>query len=129
MINKFNHKKYSKRRIRRIINCLGINSINSKKKTKYEKSTAETIAENRLKRGFNASKPNEKWSTDVTEFKITGMKQKLYLSAIIDLYDRSIVSYIISYRNDNNLVLRAFEKAMEANPGATPLLHSERGYQ
>ncbi|MFR2511109.1 MAG: integrase catalytic domain-containing protein [Lachnospira eligens] len=31
---------------------------------------------------------NEKWTTDVTEFKIPGEKKKLYLSAILDLYDR-----------------------------------------
>lgn len=128
-INKFNHKKYSKKRVKRIMDLLGIKSVIRRKKSKYIKSTAEVTTENILKRDFNANKPNEKWATDVTEFKIIGMKQKLYLSAIIDLYDRSIVSYIISYRNDNNLVFRTFEKAMEANPGATPLLHSDRGYQ
>lgn len=128
-INKFNHKKYSKGRIRRIMMMLGIKSIIRKKKPKYGKSTAEAVAENLLKRDFNASKPNEKWATDVTEFKIIGSKQKHYLSAIIDLYDRSIVAYIISKRNDNNLVFRTFEKAMEKNPGATPLFHSDRGFQ
>lgn len=128
-VNKFNHKKYNKKRVKRIMDLLGVKSVIRRKKSKYIKSTAEVTAENILKRDFNASKPNEKWATDVTEFKIIGMKQKLYLSAIIDLYDRSIVSYIISYRNDNNLVFRTFEKAMEANPGATPLLHSDRGYQ
>lgn len=124
-INKFNHKKYSKGRIRRIMMMLGITSIIRKKKPKYGKSTAEAEAENLLKRDFNASKPNEKWATDVTEFKIIGSKQKIYLSAIIDLYDRSIVAYIISKRNDNNLVFRTFEKAMEKNPEATPLFHSD----
>lgn len=128
-INKFNHKKYNKKRVKRIMDLLGVKSVIRRKKSKYTKSTAEVTAENILKRDFNASKPNEKWATDVTEFKIIGMKQKLYLSAIIDLYDRSIVSYIISCRNDNDLVFRTFEKAMEANPGVTPLLHSDRGYQ
>ena len=37
--------------------------------------------------------PNEKWTTDVTEFKVPGEKQKLYLSAFMDLYDRSIVAW------------------------------------
>ena len=95
-INKFNHKKYNKKRVKRIMDVLGVKSVIRRKKSKYTKSTAEVTAENILKRDFNASKPNEKWATDVTEFKIIGMKQKLYLSAIIDLYDRSIVSYIIS---------------------------------
>lgn len=128
-INKFNHKKYSKRRIRRIMKLLGIKSVIRKKNTKYEKTTAEIIAENLLKREFNACRPNEKWATDVTEFKIVGSKQKLYLSAIIDLYDRSIIAYIMSRRNDNNLVFRTFEKSMETNSGATPIFHSDRGFQ
>ncbi|MFT8352389.1 MAG: hypothetical protein ABF685_26125, partial [Clostridium saccharoperbutylacetonicum] len=46
------------------------------------------IAENLLNRVFSASAPNEKWLTDVTEFKyyVHGEKHKVYLSAILDLY-------------------------------------------
>ena len=128
-INKLNSKHYNRKRIRRIMKLLGIKSVIRKKKKKYEKSKAEITAENLLARDFYASKPNEKWSTDVTEFKIVGSKQKLYLSAIIDLYDRSIVSYIISTRNDNDLVFRTYELAISRNPGATPILHSDRGFQ
>ncbi len=98
------------------MNLLGVKSVIRRKKSKYKKSTTEATAENLLGRDFNASKPNEKWATDVTEFKIIEMKQKMYLSAIIDLYDRSIVSYVISKRNDNHLVFETFEKAMESNP-------------
>ena len=51
------------------------------------------IAENLLNREFHADKPNEKWLTDVTEFKwYEGIEvHKVYLSAILDLYDRRIV--------------------------------------
>lgn len=108
---------------------LGVKSIIRRKKSKYKKSTVQITAENLLARDFYASKPNEKWATDVTEFKIVGSKQKLYLSAIIDLYDRSIVSYIISTRNDNDLVFKTYESAISKNPGATPILHSDRGFQ
>ncbi|WP_425159179.1 DDE-type integrase/transposase/recombinase (plasmid) [Cetobacterium somerae ATCC BAA-474] len=52
---------------------------------------------------FQATFPNEKWVTDVTEFKYRDGK-KAYLSVILDLYDRSIVSYVLSHRNDNPLV-------------------------
>ena len=48
------------------------------------------IAENILNREFTADKPNEKWLTDVTEFKWYDEnkdKHKVYLSAILDLYD------------------------------------------
>lgn len=108
---------------------LGIQSVIRRKKSKYIQSTVEITAENLLARDFYATQPNEKWATDVTEFKIVGSKQKLYLSAIIDLYDRSIVSYIISTRNDNALVFRTYELAISKNPGATPILHSDRGFQ
>lgn len=89
------------------------------------------LAENLLNRQFYASKPNEKWLTDVTEFKwYEGIEvHKIYLSAILDLYDRRIVSFVISEHNDNPLVFETFEKAVKANPDAHPLLHSDRGFQ
>lgn len=67
----------------------------------------------------------------MTEFKwYEGMEvHKLYLSAILDLYDRRIVSYVISERNDNPLVFKTFDKAVAANPNAHPLFHSDRGFQ
>ena len=94
-------------------------------------SNPQYIAENLLDRQFHADKPNEKWLTDVTEFKwYEGMEvHKLYLSAILDLYDRRIVSYVISERNDNPLVFKTFDKAAAANPDAHPLFHSDRGFQ
>lgn len=54
---------------------------------------------------------------------------KLYLSVILDLCDRRPVAFVYSTRNDNPLVFDTFDKAVAANPGATPLLHSDRGYQ
>lgn len=89
------------------------------------------IAENLLNRQFHATKPNEKWLTDVTEFKwYEGIEvHKIYLSAILDLCDRRIVSYVISDRNDNPLVHKTFERAVKANPDAHPLFHSDRGFQ
>ena len=52
----------------------------------------------------------------MTEFKVPGKKKKLYLSAIIDLYDRYPVSYAVSARNDNKLVFKTFDKAIALNP-------------
>ena len=89
------------------------------------------IAENILNREFTAEKPNEKWLTDVTEFKwYEGITvHKIYLSAILDLFDRRIVSFVIRDRNDNPLVFDTFDQAIAANPGAAPLCHSDRGFQ
>lgn len=89
------------------------------------------IAENVLNREFTAEAPNEKWLTDVTEFHyyIGIEKHKVYLSAILDLYDRRIVSYIINDSNSNALVFDTFDAAVAANPDAHPIFHSDRGFQ
>ena len=128
-INHFNRTNYSRNRVHRIMKKLGIHSVIRKKKSKYKKSTPEAIAENKLKRDFFASAPNEKWATDVTEFKVPGSDRKLFLSAILDLYDRVPISYVISRRNNNKLVFDTYDRAIEANPDAKPLFHSDRGFQ
>lgn len=89
------------------------------------------IAKNLLNREFTAKMPNEKWLTDITEFHYyTGSeKHKVYLSAILDLYDRRIVSYIIGDSNNNALAFETFDVAVRANPDAHPLFHSDRGFQ
>lgn len=98
--------------------------------TKSSKDPAH-IAKNYLNRDFHADAPNQKWLTDVTEFKYyTGIEvHKIFLSAILDLYDRRIVAYQIGDRNDNPLVMSTFDKAVQTEPEAHPLFHSDRGYQ
>ena len=94
-------------------------------------ASPQYIAENILNREFTAKAPNEKWLTDVTEFHYyIGMeKRKVYLSAILDLYDRRIVSYVIRDKNNNALVFGTIDNALLRNPGAQPLFHSDRGFQ
>ena len=89
------------------------------------------VAENILNRELHAQAPNEKWLTDVTEFKwYEGIEvHKVYLSAILDLYDRRIVSFVIGERNDNPLVFKTLDKAVHDNPDAHPIFHSDRGFQ
>ncbi|MDU6231967.1 MAG: IS3 family transposase [Clostridioides difficile] len=89
------------------------------------------LAENELRREFTADAPNEKWLTDVTEFKYyeNGEKRKLYLSAILDLFDRRIVAFVIGDRNNNPLVFDTLDQAVATNPDAHPLFHSDRGFQ
>jgi len=128
-INHFNKTNYKRKRVHRIMKKLGIHSVIRKKKKKYTPSKPETIVENKLGRNFYATTPNEKWVTDVTEFKVPGEKKKIYLSVILDLYDRYPVAYVISARNNNRLVFKTFDKAISANPDAKPLFHSDRGFQ
>ena len=68
----------------RVYRLMCINDIQSsyrkkKKNSTYTKSTPEETAENILNRDFNADKPNEKWYTDVTEIKVPGTNQKLFI--------------------------------------------------
>lgn len=118
-----NHK-----RIYRLMKIAKIQSVIRRKRNKYKHSTPQHISENTLNREFKAEKPNEKWVTDVTEMKY-GVSQKAYLSAILDLFDGSIVSYVLGTSNNNRLVFQTFDLALEARPGATPLIHSDRGFQ
>ena len=88
-------------------------------------------AENVLNGDLHADKPNEKWLTDVTEFKWYNGQEvhKLYLSAVLDLYDRRIVAYKIGTSNNNKLVFDTFDEAVKKNPNVHPLFHSDRGFQ
>ena len=110
---------------------LHLKSVTRVKKKNYIPSTPEVTAENKLNREFYADAPNMKWLTDVTEFKyyVGPVIKKLYLSAILDLYDRRIVAYTIRERNNNELVFANFDEAVELNPDAHPLFHSDRGFQ
>lgn len=123
----------SDKRVLHIMRALGIQSTVKFKSQGCTKpaSSPEFVAENILNRNFYAGLPNEKWLTDVTEFKyvLSNETRKLYLSAILDLCDRRIVSFAISDHNDNVLVFDTFDAAVAANPGAHPLFHSDRGYQ
>ena len=130
-INRNHQTHFNKKRIRRLSRALQLQSVCRKKRGNYTPSTPEVTAENILNRDFHADKPNEKWLTDVTEFKwYSGQEvHKLYLSAILDLYDRRIVAYKIGSSNNNKLVFDTFDEAVENNPNAHPLFHSDRGFQ
>lgn len=119
----FNHKRYY-----RLMKITGIQSVIRKKKKRYKQSISQHVAENVLNREFTAKKPNEKWVTDVTEFKY-GTSKKAYLSAIRDLYDGSIVSYVLGHSNNNNLVFKTLDQATKLLNGDHPLIHSDRGFQ
>ena len=122
---------YNKKRIYRLMRILHLKSVCRRKRYNYIKSTPEITAENILNRNFHADRPNEKWLTDVTEFKyyVGTQVKKIYLSAILDLYDRRIVSFKIGDSNNNPLVFETFDEAVCRNPDAHPLFHSDRGFQ
>ena len=121
------------KRVLRICRKLGIKSTIKYANDSCTRQAAnpQYIAENILNREFTAEAPNEKWLTDVTEFHyyIGNEKHKVYLSAILDLYDRRIVSYRIGDSNSNALVFDTFDDAVKDNPEGHPMFDSDRGFQ
>ncbi len=119
---KVNHKK-----VQRIMKELGLKCLVRIKKYKSYKGTVSQIAPNILDRNFTAEVPNEKWVTDITEFKLFG--EKLYFSPILDLFNGEIVTYTIGSRPTYSLVSTMLERALEVLPVEHQLLiHSDQGW-
>ena len=118
-----NHKT-----VQRLMKELGLVCRVRMKKYRSYKGEVGKIALNLLERNFEAEKPNQKWVTDVTEFSLFG--QKLYLSPILDLCSRDIVSYSISDRPVLSMVTQMLDKAFSKIPdGIGLVLHSDQGWQ
>ncbi|MGE1128662.1 IS3 family transposase [Bacillus wiedmannii] len=119
---KVNHKK-----VQRIMKELGLKCVVRMKKYKSYKGKFGKIAPNILARSFHADAPNQKWVTDITEFKLFG--EKLYLSPVLDLYNGEILTYTIGSRPTYSLVSKMLETVLERLPENHQLLmHSDQGW-
>lgn len=117
-----NHKK-----VYRLMKELGLQSLVRIKKYKSYKGKVGKIAENVLNREFKADKPNQKWVTDITEFKLFG--EKLYLSPILDLFNGEIISYTLGTRPTYALVEEMLEKGLKhLSEPQNLLIHSDQGW-
>ncbi len=118
-----NHKT-----VQKLMGSLGLKSLVRPKKYRSYRGEVGRAAPNVLARQFEADRPNQKWVTDVTEFKVHD--QKLYLSPVMDLYSGEIVAYETSTRPLFGLVSNMLKKALHRlSPGDAPLLHSDQGWQ
>ena len=118
-----NHKT-----VQRLMKQMGLVCHVRAKKYRSYKGEVGKIAPNLLNRDFHAEKPNQKWVTDVTEFRLFG--EKMYLSPILDLHSGYLVSYTISDRPVLSMVTAMMDKAFETIPDGTGLiLHSDQGWQ
>lgn len=117
-----NHKT-----VRRLMNEMNLKCLVRMKKYRSYRGNVGATAPNILERNFKASKPNEKWVTDVTEFHLFG--EKLYLSPILDLYNGEIVAYNIENRPVYSLVSNMLDQAIKKLTGEDlPILHSDQGW-
>ncbi len=106
---------------------LGLVSLVRIKKYRSYKGKVGKIAPNILERNFTAEKPNEKWVTDITEFKLFG--EKLYLSPILDLFNGEIITYTIGSRPGYSLVSDMLDQSFERLTGDENLIiHSDQGW-
>ena len=117
-----NHK-----RVYRLMKQLGIQSRIRKKRKYFGKRESSVVSGNVLNRDFRATRPNEKWVTDVTYLPVQG--QNHYLSVILDLHNNEVISYKISQQNDLPLVLQTVQAAIKRRNPKGVILHSDQGHQ
>jgi transposase InsO family protein len=118
-----NHKT-----VQKLMAQMGIKSTVRPKRYQSYKGAVGKVAPNVLERKFVAKAPNQKWVTDVTEFKIKG--ERVYLSPILDLYNGEIISYEIADRPQISMVMQMLQSAFKRlSNGDRPLLHSDQGWQ
>lgn len=140
-----NHARYGHRRVHRelhkagwrvakktvlkLMRELGLVCL-SRRKRRYSSYRGEVgqIAENVLDRDFTATAPNQKWVTDVTEFRVGD--DKLYLSSVMDLFDRQIIGYATGTSPNLDLTNSSLRAAIATlDDGQHPLVHSDQGFQ
>ena len=95
---------------------------------RYSAEFKTKVIETLRKEGLNYSEAGRRFGIEShTEFHLFG--QKLYLSVLLDLYSRDIVSYTISERPELKMVTSMLEKAFQRIPDGTNLiLHSDQGW-
>lgn len=119
--------KVGKKRIRAIMQELGLESIRENAKRNYKKRQ-EYQKRNLLNQNFSVQRINEVWVSDITYFKIKDYA--LYLCVIIDLFSRRVVGYRVSKKSSTHLVTATFRSAFqERGTPAGLTFHSDRGGQ
>lgn len=122
-------RQVAKKTVLKLMNTLGlVCKIRRPRRYRSWLGQPGTVAANVLNREFTASAPDTKWVTDVTEFRIGD--SKLYLSPVIDLFDRSVIAYTHGPSPTLELTNSSLRKAI-ATLGTEnrPLVHSDQGFQ
>jgi len=120
----------SRPRVARMMRSEGLKSIINKK---YRCVTTESnhslpVVENHLDRDFSASRPGQKWVSDITY--IPTKQGWLYLTIVLDLFDRKIIGWALSTNmTTENTVIAAWRMAIRNRPVKQVLFHSDRGVQ
>lgn len=118
----------SKKTVLKLMNSLKLRCEIRRKRYVSFKGETGKIASNMLRRDFTTTGTNQKWVTDVTEFRVN--EQKVYLSTVMDLFDRQIIGH--AHGTSPNLMLTntSLRRALKTRrPGQKPIVHSDQGFQ
>jgi len=118
--------------VNRVARLMRQHGIRAKQAKRYKRTTKRNAqhshAPNHLGQDFSATRPAEKWCSDITY--IWTAAGWLYLAVVIDLFSRRVVGWAMNARMTTQLVADAFQMAWQQSQPATGLLfHSDRGSQ
>ena len=121
---KINHKT-----VLRLMQHLGIKSvIRTKKYNSYSGGISGTAVENILHRDFSTTDINQKWTTDVTEFKVCG--RKIYLSGVMDMHSKELIAHTVGFAPNMKLVMKMIKLAYKkTGDPKNVIIQSDQGWQ
>ena len=120
---RINHK-----RVQRIMHQCTLAGKRPKEKYHSYKGNVGKVADNIINRNFQAERPLQKWTTDVTQFNLPW--GKCYLSPILDMKTNEVISYNLSLSPNMEQVKDMLHKAFKRFPDVKGLiLHSDQGWQ
>lgn len=126
LINRGNHINHKK--VQRLMKKLSLKGKRPKEKYHSYKGNVGKIADNIINRDFAANRPDEKWTTDVSQFNL--LFGKCYLSPILDMYTNEIISYDLSLHPNYQQITNMLEIAFRRHPNVNGLIfHSDQGWQ
>jgi len=110
-----------------VMNTLGlVCRVRRRRRYRAWSGASAVVAANVLDRQFRVPAPNLAWVTDLTEFTIGD--RKIYLSPVIDLFDRQVIAYSHGPSPTLELANSSLRKAIATlRPGQRPLVHSDQG--
>jgi len=122
-------QRVGKRRVERALRNMGLQARGRRRwRVTTRSNPTHPVAENTLARDFTASRPNQRWVTDISY--VWTAEGWCYLAVILDLFSRSVVGWALEATLSTRLPLAALDMALRRrNPGHGLLHHSDRGCQ
>jgi putative transposase len=120
--------KVGKHRVERAMRGMGLTPRLRRQRRTTMRDASHPVVPNILARDFNATRPNERWVTDITF--VWTAQGWAYLAVVLDLFSRAVVGWNVSTDFSTKLALRALNEAVrKRRPNVGLLHHSDQGCQ